>query len=231
MANWNVNQIYEFVKFLLRKNQAGSVSTSNFFYAWNSEANTMFQDWLGRWQNRNNGKTGNNTGLIENETLMTKLSPFINPVSIALTSGGKGEKPDDFAYELGLRINGYEVEQINHGQIFSVNNSVIDPPSIIDNKYYAVQYLGYYQFFPTTLPTLTITTVELDYIKTPTDIVWGYTFDSKNRQVYNSGTSVQPEFLQQDIIEITKRTLNVFGVSYHDKEFENFGKSVELTGE
>jgi len=36
----------------------------------------------------NNGKGGNNTGLIENETILTKLSPFTKTdAALAITSG------------------------------------------------------------------------------------------------------------------------------------------------
>jgi hypothetical protein len=159
------------------------------------------------------------------ETIMSKLTPFTLPVTLTISSG-KATKPDGFVYELGLRINGEQVNKINHGQIFAVNKSVIDPPSVADDKYYAIEYSNYYSFLPNT-----VTAVDLDYIVQPKDIVWGYTFSSANRQVYNAGTSVQPQWNQNEIVEITKRTLNNFGVSYKDKDFEQFGKTAQVTGE
>ncbi len=226
---WSVNDIYKLVLFLTRKNQSSSISSTDLFYAWNTEQTAYFQDLLGRWQNRNNGKSGANTGLIENETIMTKLSPFTIPIALTITAH-KATKPSDFVYELALRINGEEVNKINHNQIFAVNKSVIDPASTTDNKFYAVEYEDYYDLLPTTLPTASITELTLDYIKQPANILWGYTFDADNRQVYNAGTSVQPEWLFNDVIEITKRTLTSFGVSYKDNDFQNFGKTTIATG-
>ena len=37
--------------------------------------------------------------------------------------------------------------------------------------------------------------------------------------------------MENDIIEITKRTLTGFGVSYKDKDFQQFGKSAQMTGD
>ena len=108
---------------------------------------------------------------------------------------------------------------------------MIDPPSVADDKYFFVEYEDYYYLLPHTLPTVSITTAELDYLSQPTDIKWGFTYDSQNRPVYNPGTSIQPQWNQSEIVEITKRTLTGFGVSYKDKDFQNFGKSAQVTGD
>lgn len=222
---WSVNDIYGFLKFLLRKNQSGSVSATEFFYSWNSEQSAYFMDLKGRFQARNNEKQGGvNTGLIENETIETKLSPFTKNDTITITSGD-GPKPADCSYLLALRINGKPVFHINKNQIATVNDNVIDPPDIDEDCYYYTPYLSKYTFLPST-----VTEAEIDYIATPVDIVWAYTIVG-GRQVYNSGASVQPQWLQEDIVEITKRTLATFGVSYHDNDFTQFGKSVINTGD
>ena len=227
---WNVNDILEFTKFLLRQNQSGSISPDNFFYAWNSEQSVFIQDLIGRWQTRSSGKSGVNTGLIENETILTILSPFTLTDSLTILSGN-ANKPSDFLYRLAMRINGYDCLKIDHNQLASVNQSVIDPPSIADNQFFFIEYEDYYYFLPHTLPTATITTAELDYISQPIDIKWGFTWDAQNRKVYNSGTSVQPQWKQNEIVEITKRTLSSFGISYKDKDLQQFAAKTILTGD
>jgi hypothetical protein len=226
MAIWSVNDIKNLTQILVRKNQSNYISPQDLFYQWNSEQTAYFQDLTGRWQARNNGKTGANTGLLENETIMTKLTPFTSPYTLTI-SGGNATKPADFFYRLALRINGVDCLKINHNQIANVNASVIDPPSVADNKYYFVEYEDYYYFLPHT----GITSADLDYLTQPTDIVWGFTYDTAGRQVYNSGTSVQPMWATNDIIEITKRTLAGLGVSYKDKDFEQYGQKAQVTGE
>lgn len=230
MAVWDVNKIFLLQKFLLRKNQSGSISATDFFNAWNTEQNAYFNDLLGKWQNRNNGKTGPQTGLIMNETIMTQLAPFTIPGSVTISSG-QADKPDDFIYGLARRLSvggeEYLVTKINHGQIWYVNNDPIDPPSVTDGTYYIIEYEDYYSV----LPTSATGDLLLDYIAQPRDVVWGYTWDAQNRQVYNPGLSIQPQWTTPTIIEITKRTLTSFGISYHDKDVEQFGKANTATGD
>lgn len=222
----SVDYIYQFSLKLMKKNQAGGLSSVEFAYQWNDSQATYQDDLLGRFQSRNNGKTGTNTGLIEDETILQKLSPFIKPTTLTITSGNS-DKPSDFVYRLALRINGYDVYKINHNQIANVNSSVIDPPSVTDNKYYFVEYEGYFYFLPHT----GVSSADLDYIQTPPNIIWGYTFDADGRQVYNLGSSVQPKWDNNSCREITKRMFTNLGVSFKDKDFESFGKSVQLMGE
>ena len=226
----SVDYLYQFCLKLMRKNQAGGLSSKDFEHHWNDAQGSYQDDLLGRFQARNNGKTGINTGLIEGETILQKLSPFTYNESISIATGAKVTKPEGFVYRLAFRINGEDVWKIRHNQIATVNASVIDPPSITNNKFYFVEYQDYYSLLPNTLPSGGITTAELDFIKTPENIVWGYTFDANDRQVYNPGTSVQPKWDNNSCREITKRMFTNLGVALKDGDFENFGKSVVITG-
>ncbi len=221
---WTVENIYKFSLYLINKLQSAYVSPTDLFYAFNSEQRAYQSDLLGRFQARNNGKTGANTGISENEVVLTKLNPFTKPVTLSVASG-VANKPTDFIYGLAARIDGFEVYMINKGQIQFVTNSVIDPPSILDNVYYATEYQAYYQIWPST-----VTEMEVDYISDPVDVVWGFTLDGQGRPVYNSATSVQPQWLNPDIIEITKRTLKSLGVRFSSQDFQNYANSVITTG-
>jgi hypothetical protein len=221
----SVDYLYQFALKLIRKNQAGGLSSLEFAYHWNGEQSAYHTDLLGRFQRSSNGKAGLNTGLIENQTIMTKLTPFITPVTLTIAAG-ISNKPADFCYELALRIGDEIVVHINHSQISSVKTSVIDPPSIAEAMYYCVEYKNYYSFIPTT-----VTSASLDYIASPVNVVWGYTFDVNGRQVYDVNQSTQPQWLNADAMEITKRMLSTLGVSFSSQDFENFGKSVIAQGQ
>lgn len=223
--SWDVNRIMELVKFLTNKNQSGAISATKLFYAWNTEQNMYHSDIVGRWQARNNGKSGMNTGLIQNQTILSDLAPFTIPASITITSG-QADKPDDFIFTLDLRINGVSSTPITHDQISYVNKSVIDPPLAATDTYYHTEYEDYYYLLPQSVTG----NVALDYVAECNDIVWGFTYDANNRQVYNSGTSAQPKWRTPTIIEITKRALNNLGIGWKDADFVNAGKSAQLTG-
>lgn len=223
----SVDYIYQFALKLIRKNQAGGLSAAEFKYHWNDAGATYMDDLLGRFQARANGKSGVNTGIIQNETILGKLTPFTKPASLSVSAiTGQADKPADFLYELGLRVGINDVFKITKDQIPEVLSSVIDAPSTTNGTYYATDYEDYYQFYPTASYTAL-----LDYISVPIDVVWGYTFDGDGRQVYDVATSVQPQWDNNSCREITKRMLTNLGVSFHDQEFEQFGKSVQLTGE
>jgi hypothetical protein len=219
-----VDYLYQFSLNLIRKNQAGSLASIEWARHWNDAQATYQDDLLGRFQNRGNGKAGINTGLIENKTILQKLSPFTKLAPLVVVAG-VSDKPSGFIFELALRVNGKEVIHINHSQIATVNDNVIDPPSIPLDIYYVVEYEGYYKFLPST-----VTSAELDYIATPTDVVWAFTIVG-GRQVYNAGSSTQPLWDNNSCREITKRMLTNLGVSFKDGDFASFGKSVQLTGE
>jgi hypothetical protein len=221
----SVDYLYKFSLKLVRKNMAGGLSSDEFQYHFNDSQGGHMSDLLGRFQLRNNGKEAGNTGLIQNETIIQKISPFIKNASISISSG-IGSKPSDFLYRLALRINGRDVYKIDHNQIAAANNSVIDIPSAAANIYYFVEYNGAYTFFPSS-----VSAASIDYVSVPPDVVWGYTFDGNGRQVYNSGSSTQSLWSDDDNREIVRRMLKTIGVSLKDKDFENFGQSVITTGE
>lgn len=231
---WSVDNIYKFAQFLIRKNQAGGISANDLFYAWNSEQKMYQSDLLGRFQARSNGKLGSNTGLIENETILTKLAPFTKPATLTIAAG-QATKPTDFVYTLAIRIVNEKVFSMAKDEIWYVKNDVIDPPSTTDGSYFYTEYLNYYSFLPNT-----VTSADLDYIAAPTDIVWAYTIDGDGRQVYSAAGgggvtpttgSVQPQWDDLSIIEITKRSLKVLGVSFKDQDFSQFGNPNIITGD
>lgn len=219
----SVDYLYKYTLDLMKKNQAGSVTSVKWARHWNDEQAAYQSDLLGRFQRASNGKAGANTGLIENETIMLKLAPFTKKATLSVVTGN-GNKPSGFMYELALRINNKEVRHLQHDQIATVNDNLIDPPSVANNAYYVVGYEGYYSFLPNT-----VTEAVLDYIEAPTDVLWDYTIVD-GRQVYNSAGSVQSKWDDNSNREITRRVLTTLGVSFKDGDFANFGNRVVNTG-
>lgn len=223
---WSVNNILNYTMFLTNKNQAGGISATDLFSAWNGEQAMQHQDLVGRWQKQNNTKSGIMSGMIEDEITISAMSPFIVPLTGIAIGAGTGLKPADYIYGVALRINGAKVFSVSHDMVASVNDDVIDPPSIPDNKYYYTEYLNYFSFLPSA-----VTAFDLDYVAETTDIVWAFTLDANKRQVYDPVNSVQPKWNKNTTIEITRRTLKSFGLHFDSREFENFGDSNIQTGD
>jgi len=223
---WDVNDLYNFTKFLTRKNQSGGISATDFFFAWNAEQFAYHNDLIGKWQGRNNTKTGLNTGIVLNETVMTDLAPFTLNKLITIAAG-VAAKPNDFEIRLAARIGDKKVTFITHGQIAEVEASVIDPPSVADTKYYAIEYEDNYSLLPSSVTG----SLSLDYVASPSDVVWAFILDSDGRQIYDAGNSVQSKWAQTTNINITKRALVELGVSFHDRDFSDFGAKNIITGD
>ena len=229
---WSVNDIYRFTRFLTNKNQSGGISSDDLFFMWNSEQSAYQEDILGHWESGSNGKSGVNTGLILNQTDKQKLAIFTIATTLTISSGAV-TKPSDFIYEMALRMNatggtaGSRISKPNPSQLYAVNGSVIDAPSVANDLYYATEYEDYYSLLPSSVAG----TVSLDYVAACRDIKWAFTFDANNRQVYNAGLSVQPQWNQNTIITITKRALKSLGVHFKDADFAQFGQSTIKTGD
>ncbi len=210
----------------MNKNQAGGIEDIKFARLWNGESSSFFRDLVGRFQRNQTGKLISQTGLIENETILQQLSCFTKNNPAITVTAGNAAKPSDFAFRLSVRVGDIEAVKINQDEIASVKGDVLcDAPSATNGKYYYVEYLNYF----TMLPSSTASIV-LDYISYPVDILWNYTRDVNNRKVYNPTGSVQPVWGDGECREITERMLNKLGVSYKDRDFQNFGKSVIATG-
>src|SRR5689334_22444660 len=96
----DVDYIYQFILKQIQKSQSGGLSATQFQYYWNDAQSAYMDDLLGRFQRGSNTKEGmGNTGLIENETVLTKLAPFIQNVPLTI-AGGTCAKPSDLLYTL-----------------------------------------------------------------------------------------------------------------------------------
>jgi hypothetical protein len=222
---WDVNHLYGYLLFLTDKNQESTISPSDFFYVWNSEQSSYHRDLLGRWQNRNNTKTGQNTGLIQDATYLIDLAPFTLKTTLTVTAG-YAAFPSDYAYHGALTINEQPVFHFNKDTRTAIIASVIDPPSLTDQNYYYTEFNNGYEFLPST-----ITSAVLDYIAFPIDVVWGFVPDSNGQEVYDPTTSIQPQWHQDTLVEITRRTLKQLGVAFKEADFAQYGQSVISTGD
>lgn len=222
---WSTNDIYQFVLTLLRKNQSGDISTNDLFYNWNASQSKYMSSLKGRFQRAAYGKDGMDTGLIENKVILTKLTPFTQNATLAVTSG-QAIKPNDWSFTLAMRCNNTKVFYVTHDSKWAVQQDVIDPPSITDNSYYYTEYQNYYQLLPPE-----VTEIEIDYLQTVTDIVWAYTVAPNGQFVYDAVNSVQPKWDQGSIVEITEWALKPFGISFSSQDVQSYGQSVEMTGQ
>ncbi len=225
-----VDYAYKYILWQMNKNQAGSLSATEFGYLFNSEQIAMMNDLLGVWQKNNNSKQGNLTGLIENQTILNKLVPFTVKTDMEVTDG-VCICPDDYVYILSCTYLGYKVFYLTKDQLFNMQTDVIDPPSISDKKYYFTDIYESNRKKLLMYPKITVAGGEKPVLYTvnpPTPVLWNFTIVS-GRQVYASAGSVQPLWDELTAQEICNRCLKKLGVHFKDGDFVNYGNSVIQT--
>jgi hypothetical protein len=221
---YTVGDIYEYVKFLANKDQSGSITPTDFFYAWNGEQRSYMADMLGKIRVFNPNKNAPQ-GLKEDASTLESLRPFVTQSTLTIAVNGVSDIPTDLVHALAVRINDRDCKYVNKGQVYSVLNSAIDAPSLTNNIYYFTDYDTFYKFWPASAASAV-----LDYVRDCNNVVYGFTEGANGLEQYDAGTSTQPEWNTLDVVAITKRTLKAFGIHFSSNEFMSFGQSAQQTG-
>lgn len=212
--------------YAIRKNQNGNLNPASFNLVIN-QAQTSYMDYLlGQFQKYIPGRPFAPVDFGQNEDIRQRLSPFI-PAPVTLTVDGNGQSAYPAGYlnsdAMTYGIYRQRVKFIQQDRLFSHLNSYIDP--VATNPFYLI-YKDGFQFYPTTLGS-----AYLSYIKQPDTLVWGSTPDIYNRPIYNPGTSVQPQWLDLDMLQIIVRALAIVGVNLQLNVVEQYSQVIKTTGQ
>ena len=219
-----VDKVYNILKFIVRKNQLGSLSPDDFAYAFNTAQRNYYDFLVGRIEQYQYGRAVSRVGLSMTDNVVSRLMPFQKTASVTVTSG-LGTKPSDFNKLLSLYTpNNFRVYRLEENRFAERMQDSIDP---IDeaNAFYVEQNTNW-RIYPTSLTTLT-----LKYLIVPADVVWAYTTDGSGRPVYDPTNSVDPLWKDNDIDELVGRAAKIIGVSFKEPTLTQFGQGVINTGE
>jgi len=219
-----VDQVYSILKFIVRKNQLGSLPPAEFEYAFNTAQRNYYDFLVGRIEQYQYGRPVPRVGLSMTDNIVTRLMPF-QKTSTQILSSGIVTKPSDINKLLAMYTpSNYRVYRIEEDRFAERMQDSIDP--IDENNAFYIEEKSSYQVYPTTL-----TSVVIKYLTTPTDVKWNYTLDGNGRPVYTSTGSVQPTWLENDYDELIARAAKIIGVSLKEPNDVQYGNSVIQTGE
>lgn len=221
-----INDVYNIMLYAIRKNQNGNLNPASFNLVIN-QAQWSYTDYLlGEFQKYTPGRPFAAVEFSQNEDIRQRLSPFI-PAPITLTINGSGIAPYPTGYlnsdAMTYGIYKQRVKFIQQDRLFSHLNSFIDP--ISTNPIYLI-YKDGFQFYPINLGS-----AYLSYIKQPDELIWAYTLDPQGRPVYNPGASVQPQWLDLDMLEIIVRALAIVGVNLQLNVVEQYSQVIKTQGQ
>jgi len=171
------------MKFIVNKNQNGYLSPEQFNLTIN-QAQTSFLDYLlGEFQQYQYGRPVARVEFGQNQIVRQRLSPVIYGYNLSIDSTGFTPYPADFQQvDAVWSYYGYNrVRYVQQDYLYSYYNSKIDP--IATNPIYLIEDTGF-RFYPSNFGA-----AKLSYVRTPSQIVWGYILDSNSRPVYNPATS------------------------------------------
>jgi hypothetical protein len=219
-----VDQVYNILKFIVRKNQLGSLSPDDFAYAFNTAQRNYYDFLVGRVEQYRYDSPKPRLGLSMTDNIVSRLMPFQTSAPLTVTSG-LANKPSDLNKILAIYTpNNYRVYRVEEDRFAERMQDSIDPVDEA-NAFYVEQNTNL-RIYPTTLNSLT-----LKYLIVPADVKWNYTIDGSGRPVYNSTGSIQPLWKDNDIDELIGRAAKIIGVSFKEPTLGQFGQGVINTGE
>jgi hypothetical protein len=221
----NVNDVYKLVQFITNKQQKGDVSPERFNLVIN-QAQLSFLDFLlGEFQQYQYGRPVAKVEFGQNQTVRQRLSPVIYGYNLSIDSTGFSPYPSDFQQVDAIwSFYGYQrVRFVQQDYLYSYYNSKIDP--IATNPIYLIEDVGF-RFYPSNYGA-----AKLSYVRTPSQIVWGYTLDGNSRPVYDAATSVNPVWQDVDMLEIISRALQMIGVNLQSAQITQYANMITKTGQ
>ena len=220
-----VDQCYSILRFIVRKNQLGSLSPSDFQYAFNTAQRNYYDLLVGRIEQYRYDKPTPRIGLSMTDNVVSRLMPFQKSTSSSLI-GGLFAKPNDFNKLLAMYTAGnYRVYRVEENTFAERIQDSIDPVNEA-NAFY-VEEAADFRVYPSSYVGI----ITLKYLFSPTDVVWNYTTDGSGRPVYSLSGSTQPLWKDNDIDEILARAAKIVGVSLKEPILTQFGEQVIAKGE
>jgi len=190
----NVNTVYQTVLLILNKEQRGYMTPTEFNSIGTQVQLEMFEkyfedinqqvripqtdtDYADRVENIDEKiaifKTFNTANYITNNNLSYFTIPNVDAYGNQTTF-----------YRLGtvLYNNETEVQRVDRGDFYYIDKSLLTKPSTTFPVYLYENNLLYVK------PTTIVSNIQLDYIRKPNDVKWGFTVGGLGQYIYNSNT-------------------------------------------
>ena len=201
-----VDTVYQRVLALANKEQRGYITPQEFNLLANQAQMEIFEQYF--YDQKSEDQNLKNSTEFSNvdEMLDEKLSIFKNTQPLSV-SGSTGTLPANM-YRLGSLFYAsslIEVEQVTEEELMYLLQSPLAKPSI-----YCPAFVrsggGNVTLYP--IPS---TAINLNYIKTPTKVIWGYAVIN-DKALYNNGSSVNFELHKGDETEVVYKILSLAGI-------------------
>jgi len=193
-----IGYITETIEMTLRKERRGILKKSQIQTAVRVAINNFFNKQLAQYRA---------TGFIP-----TPLQPFVYTTTLSLTNG-TASLPANFSKEVTFYIpsvNSNPAVFMNRAEFQERNNSVLMPPSELDP-------VGIIEGNSIYVRPINTTSIQLTYIKKPSDVVIATTVSGDGRSLnYDDTNSVDTEFRVEYSTDLIKEALQFLSVPHQD---------------
>lgn len=219
-----VDTVYKIMQFAVNKNQNGYLTPDQFNLVINQAQNSYMAWLLGETQQYQYQVGQPRVQYSLNENTRQKIQPFINTVTLSISSGFSAYPIDYQVTDTMTSSDGVNrIRYAANNKLYSFLKSKIDP--VATNPIYVLAKTGF-NFYPNTLSSAI-----LSYISVPTTIVWAFTLDGNGRPVYNPLLSVNPKWYDSDMLEIIVRGLRLVDVNLKDGEVSQYANEIKNGGQ
>jgi hypothetical protein len=217
----NINEIYKLVSYMVDKYQGAYLAPDDFNMAINAAQRQYLNFLTGETAEFNQGSRRPSGGFSNDVTTGGSLSNFLKEGTLTITTQ-LAAQPTDFYKISAMRTtdDDYAIKRVGADKIYAYVNNPIDTPTLTEPIYTEIG--SNFKFWPSTLATAKIV-----YFKKPADAKWAYTGDL----VYDSGTSVQLEWPENDHMDIVYRTLGIIGINLKDGDLIRVSQTVKNDGQ
>ena len=218
----NVNTVYTRVLAIINKEQRGYIGPTEFNIFANQVQMDIFEPYFYDL-NQFLRLPGNSTGHADMvDILNEKIGIFTK--TAALSYGVTAfNKPSDLYRLTAIEYNGVTADRLTRKEFLQINQSPLTKPSDAFPVYteladgYDVQ--GTEEF--DAADQSGDPKVNIEYIKTPTDVNWGYSTVS-GAAIYNSSASTNFELHESEETELVLKILELAGISTRDIEVSQY---------
>jgi hypothetical protein len=216
-----VDEIYKYVRFLVRENQNARFSALEFARAYSLSQNVFFDKLLGKIT------IAPHIALGQNERIAERLKPFKVTDATVAVSSQIATYPTGFQAitKMTNPTTGRAIVYVDDAKLDGRLNDALDPIAEANPGIFTNTSTGW-KIWPST-----ISNISVSYYKLPDPIVWNFTVDGSGRQVYNSTGSVQSLWDDVSNKEIIGRTVRELGISLHDASMVQIGEQIIQQGE
>lgn len=217
-----IDEIYKLISSLVDKYQGTYLSPDDFNMYINTAQRQYLNFLTGETAEFNQGGRRAASGGFSNDvTTGGSLSAFLKEDTLPIVSQLVAQ-PTDFYKISAMRTtdNDNAVRRVGADKVYAYVNNAIDTPTVTEPFY--TELGSNFKFWPDTL-----TSAKIVYFKKPVTVKWAYTGDL----VYDSLTSVQLEWPENDLNDIIFRTLGIIGIPLKDNDLIRIAQMVKNDGQ